>query len=601
MASLKDLFDKARAASEHRSWVRGLIGKPDGTISVPDRPTHVYVRVSQQGGESVTTARNMNTVPNRLNLPVRMRVEPGAGYVITGIDSSYYDAATVNDTVNDYGLTYHTHKIGSGMEYEMEAMRLEPGRVYPTGSWGVTVNPFRYWYNGAWVTYEGEDLDLLANRPSTTGKHRLVVISINPLTNAANKTNGSDQNYATDLGQADIDVISIGDNIPLCAVLIRADDTSIEDITRFIDAGGWRNRGATALDELVDVALTSLTDNDVLTYDSGDGVWKNQASVAGVTFNDAEGQPADVTSTAADGTSTYAARRDHAHTIAAGTVTASMMQDGAVLSEILDDDGHGSGLDADLLDGNHATAFATAAHSHITFDDTEGQPADVAGTNADGTSSYAARRDHAHTIGSGVVTAGMLANSYSLSTHTHAGTVAAVSIITDWSYRSSSRSSSLYAWKGNEFKPDRTIYLYALGYFGGLVASAVYKAAVMTGTASPGNIATVTFSDSYTMPGSPNSTDGGWIWLEFATPVTLSAGTTYGLMLGRTDGSDTYALPVPANGSTAANNAVPMQGQSHGAIWRVAKANPVAGDTIDRTTVDSIGCGFRYRYDSSRY
>ena len=33
MASLKDLFDKARAASEHRSYTRGLIGKPDGTIS----------------------------------------------------------------------------------------------------------------------------------------------------------------------------------------------------------------------------------------------------------------------------------------------------------------------------------------------------------------------------------------------------------------------------------------------------------------------------------------------------------------------------------------------------------------------------------------
>lgn len=78
---------------------------------------------------------------------------------------------------------------------------------------------------------------------------------------------------------------------------------------------------------------------------------------SGVGLNDSEGDPANVAGTAADGTSTYAARRDHAHTIAAGTVTAAMMQDGAALAEILDDDGAGSGLDADLLDGQHADAF----------------------------------------------------------------------------------------------------------------------------------------------------------------------------------------------------------------------------------------------------
>lgn len=544
MASLKDLFDKARAASEHRSYTRGLIGKPDGTIAVPGRPTHVYVRVSQAGGESVTTARNLNTVPNRLNLPVRMKIEPGAGYVITGIDSSYYDAATVNDTVNDYGLTFHTHRLGSGMEYELEAMRLEPGRVFPTGAWGITVNPFRYFWNNAWETYAGEDLDLLTNRPSTTGKHRLVVISVNPLTNAATKTNGSDFDYATALAQADIDAISIGNNIPLCAVRIRADDTSIDDITRFIDAGGWRNRGATALSELLDVALTTPADNDVLTYDSGDGVWKN-AAPGGVGFSDGEGQPADVAGTNADGTSTYAARRDHVHTVAAGTVTAAMLADGAALAEILDDDGAGSGLDADLLDGSHAAAFATASH-------------------------------------------------------THAGDVAAASLHTDWSYRNTNRSNSLYAWKGNEFTPDFDTELYAIAFYGGIVATATYQAAVVTGTGTAGNVATITKSNSITMPSGAES-DGGWLWLEFPTPILLTAGTTYGLLVGRTDGADTYVLPVPYNGTSSSVGAVPIPGISHGRTWRIAKANPAVGDAIDRITTDSIGAGYRWRIVGSLY
>ncbi|MCP4675472.1 MAG: hypothetical protein GY854_08195, partial [Deltaproteobacteria bacterium] len=48
-----------------------------------------------------------------------------------------------------------------------------------------------------------------------------------------------------------------------------------------------------------------------------------------------------------------------------GEVTSDDLDDGACLAEILDDDGTGSGLDADLLDGNNADAFATAAHDHF--------------------------------------------------------------------------------------------------------------------------------------------------------------------------------------------------------------------------------------------
>lgn len=82
---------------------------------------------------------------------------------------------------------------------------------------------------------------------------------------------------------------------------------------------------------------------------------QDRAAGGGASFNDTEGDPVAV-GTAADGTSTYAARRDHTHALA----------DGSVIAEILDDDGAGSGLDADLLDGSHAAAFATAGHTHGT-------------------------------------------------------------------------------------------------------------------------------------------------------------------------------------------------------------------------------------------
>jgi hypothetical protein len=48
-----------------------------------------------------------------------------------------------------------------------------------------------------------------------------------------------------------------------------------------------------------------------------------------------------------------------------GSVTVDDLADGSALSELADDDGPGSGLDADLLDGQQASAFADASHDHL--------------------------------------------------------------------------------------------------------------------------------------------------------------------------------------------------------------------------------------------
>jgi hypothetical protein len=86
------------------------------------------------------------------------------------------------------------------------------------------------------------------------------------------------------------------------------------------------------------------------------------------------GASGDVTMTVAfagTGAATTVARSDHDHDAAyvnegqASSVTAGMLADGAALAEVLDDDGTGSGLDADLLDGQHASAFAVTNHNHL--------------------------------------------------------------------------------------------------------------------------------------------------------------------------------------------------------------------------------------------
>ena len=149
--------------------------------------------------------------------------------------------------------------------------------------------------------------------------------------------------------------------------------------------------------------------------------------------------------------------------------------------------------------------------------------------------------------------------------------------IADWNYKDTNRSTSGYAWKGNRVIPYQDILVYAIGYFGNVVAGASYQAAIIT--VSGNTIATIQKTATVTIPASASQTNGVTLWLFFDSPITLSAGGTYYLAVGRTDGSDTYALPVPFDSSSADQfNFLPAaQGEQY---IRIAKANPAVGDTV---------------------
>lgn len=96
---------------------------------------------------------------------------------------------------------------------------------------------------------------------------------------------------------------------------------------------------------------------------------------------------------AGNGVANAAARSDHDHDATyinegqASSITTSMIADGAVnpvklldgtvLAEILDDDGAGTGLDADMLDGMQANSFAPVSHNHDAAYVNEGQVSSV--------------------------------------------------------------------------------------------------------------------------------------------------------------------------------------------------------------------------------
>lgn len=251
-------WDQAVIAAERRRIVKGLLGHPDGVIAVPGRPAFVYVRVTGEANRSLAMARNPNAVPLRLHLPIEMMRIAGE-LVIQGVDSARWEEATSGDTANVYGIEKHTHRLGTGLEYEVEALRFEPGRVQWDNALEVAINPFRYYYNGAWDTYEGGLLNLYTLRPSTAGHWAWVVVGINPATNTAVAVAGTSQTYATPLTISQIDSVAFGNYIPLAAIKVRNDDTSLDDITLFQDAHQWYSPPANTLSFVPTVTTGSFT------------------------------------------------------------------------------------------------------------------------------------------------------------------------------------------------------------------------------------------------------------------------------------------------------------------------------------------------------
>lgn len=234
--TLRRAFDAAQHASRKRSFRYGLLGLPDGTVAVADRPGFVFVRMDSD--RSLTTARNPNAVAQSFNLPVKMEEDRGV-LVIVGLNTGSEAEASGGIVSNPYGVQKHTHRLGTGLEYTVEALRLEPGQLHPAGGLTARVEPFRYYYQGAWVTFEGDTMSLGSYRPSTVGHHAWVLVGVNPATNGIVAVSGTSQIYATALTISQIDSIAFSNYIPCGAVKVRNDDTAVTDITKYQDAREW--------------------------------------------------------------------------------------------------------------------------------------------------------------------------------------------------------------------------------------------------------------------------------------------------------------------------------------------------------------------------
>lgn len=245
MTQLKRAFDAAVLAAERRSYIFGFLGRVNVdttvTVVVADRPNFFYVRVGGRGEpQSLTIAKNINKVPARAHLPVRMRREGGV-LVIHDVDyeTGYWEASTAGQGVNPFGVVEHTHERGTGLDYVVEAQRMEPGLVQWSTGLTVSVQAFRYNVGADWMTFLGSTLDLTSSVPVTVDKHRWVLVALDTATNTLTTVDGDLEDTSTPLTLDMLDDFDVTGLIPLGAIKVAFGDSSLSDYTKFFDARGW--------------------------------------------------------------------------------------------------------------------------------------------------------------------------------------------------------------------------------------------------------------------------------------------------------------------------------------------------------------------------
>lgn len=156
-------------------------------------------------------------------------------------------------------------------------------------------------------------------------------------------------------------------------------------------------------------------------------------------------------------------------------------------------------------------------------------------------------------------------------------------------------SGSAYATKGNLVYPHADMKVYAITYMGTVVSGATYKAYVIPYSGT--TVSSVTGSTSKTAGASDVGTAGGTVLptlhLPFATPVELTAATDYILAVGRTDSTDTYALPVMY---PTATGGFPFSSYLPKGSGRIAKAAPAASDTVNVYATGVVRMGVEWEW-----
>lgn len=148
----------------------------------------------------------------------------------------------------------------------------------------------------------------------------------------------------------------------------------------------------------------------------------------------------------------------------------------------------------------------------------------------------------------------------------------------NFNYQTGTTSTSAYAFKGVSTIPHMNVAISHIIMNGTIVSGATYQGAIFT--VSGTTVATIELTD--TVVASAAQAGGVTMFTAFATPIELTAGTEYFIAVGRTDGGDTYALPIVYPSSPVVTFPFAYLGTNESG--RIAKAAPAVSDTVNFNT-----------------
>ncbi len=150
------------------------------------------------------------------------------------------------------------------------------------------------------------------------------------------------------------------------------------------------------------------------------------------------------------------------------------------------------------------------------------------------------------------------------------------------------RTSRSFGWKGCIYTPafNQTLWGLQVACQAPAVSTTVQAAII---TVSGGTVATITKTDVLTFP--PTSVGGSpLVHFKFASPVSITSGTVYGLMFGyeSTAGgaTSTTDLPLFTTSTAVWEKAIPRAGTLSSSVYHIATTNPAVSTAVTTAAAD---------------
>lgn len=161
-------------------------------------------------------------------------------------------------------------------------------------------------------------------------------------------------------------------------------------------------------------------------------------------------------------------------------------------------------------------------------------------------------------------------------------------------------STSAFAYKGQSFDFFETTTVLTVAAHMDTTAGQTYRAAVyrLDGSDNIDEITAVSLDTA-----SPGTITGTVVSLALTSAAVCTAGSRYAVVVGRTDGTDTFPFPITtetlATEEAVAYPNVPAKPYTVSStevnnIARIAKADPQIGDNVDVAAVSPFGLGLKF-------